>query len=161
MNYDYTHQCNYCCHCSSSVDHRCSCSLSKDNIQSVERGNRRRTSRQQRQRGLLTRRKKGIIEYLTSQVYFLETSVENVAPQPHMDCALGFSNTKREPMMSSVQSIVVPNKCNMDLLQVYTLTPLGSVCFSTLSMSGVQDSRTYSNPLQPPPLHENNICLLC
>jgi len=84
--------------------------------------------------------------------------VENVAPHPHIDWAFGFSNTNREPIMSSDQSIVVPSKCNIDTLHVYTFTPLGSVCFSTWDTSGAQGSRTYSKPLQPPPLHENNMC---
>ena len=84
--------------------------------------------------------------------------VENVDPHPHIDWAFGFSNTNREPIMSSDQSIVVPSKCNIDMLHVYTFTPLGSVCFSTLDTSGEQGSRTYSKPLQPPPLHENNMC---
>ena len=46
------------------------------------------------------------------------------------------------------------------MLHVYTFTPLDSVCFSTLDTSGAQGSKTYSKPLQPPPLHENNICWL-
>ena len=55
--------------------------------------------------------------------------VENVDPHPHIDWAFGFSNTNREPIMSSDQSIVVPSKCNIDTLHVYTLTPFGFQLF--------------------------------
>ena len=83
--------------------------------------------------------------------------MENVDPQPHIDCAFGFSKTKRDPIMFSDQSIFVPSKCNNDMLQTYRFNPLDSVCTSTFFTVGEHDVKTYSNPLHPPPLHENNM----
>ena len=81
--------------------------------------------------------------------------VENVAPHPHAELALGFSNTNREPIMSSFQSICVPKRWSMEILQVYSCTFLNT-CVSTLDGFSTTGSSTYSKPLQPPDLHENN-----
>ena len=129
MNNDYTHQCHYCCHCSSSVDHRCSCSLSKDNIQSVERGNRKRTSRQQRQRGLPTRRKKGIIEYFgTSQVYFLLGNIcrECSSTTTHGLC-IGVLKHK-----TKTHDVLCPVYCSANYMQHW---PVTSVHIHTVGFS--------------------------
>ncbi len=49
---------------------------------------------------------------------------ENVVPHPHLPVALGFSNIKRFPMISDVQSIVVPNKYNNDFPHTFILNHL-------------------------------------
>lgn len=40
------------------------------------------------------------------------THGENVTPHPHIEFAFGFSNTKRDPIISSLQSMWVPNTSN-------------------------------------------------
>ena len=47
---------------------------------------------------------------------------ENVAPHPHIEFAFGFSNTKRDPIISSFQSMWVPNKNNIERWHVHKVT---------------------------------------
>ena len=78
--------------------------------------------------------------------------VENVEPQPHIDVALGFSKTNLDPIVSSFQSMLVPNKYKIDCSHVCKRTPESNICVSVLSGFSVHGSNTYSNPLQPPDL---------
>jgi len=70
---------------------------------------------------------------------------ENVAPQPHIEFAFGLLNTKRDPIMSSFQSISVPSRYNIERLHVHSVTS-GDNIWGSASLGQTVGSSTYSKP---------------
>ena len=86
----------------------------------------------------------------------MKSYTEKVVPHPHLPVAFGFSNINLFPIISCVQSIVVPNKYNNDLPQTFILKSSNLIISSIFFGSSDIGSKLYLKPLQPPPHHSHH-----